>query len=177
MTIWFLGSALWFAPHWLSHFNELVGGPQGGHRALDNSNIDWGQDLLYLRDWLEKHPEAEDMRIAYFGCFDPNVLGIRYELPPPDLRASGNNRLIAESKGLEPGWYAVSVNYVLGSVMNLPNGRGQFVYWGVPAYGYFSEFQPVDRAGFSIWIYHITPDEANRVRLKMGLPTLRVPSA
>ena len=39
-------------------------------------------------------------------------------------------------------------------------------------YGYFQEFSPVARAGYSILIYHISLEEANQVRAKLGLPTL-----
>ena len=37
---------------------------------------------------------------------------------------------------------------------------------------YFLHFQPVAMAGYSIYIYHITLDEANRVRKEFGLPEL-----
>lgn len=37
---------------------------------------------------------------------------------------------------------------------------------------YFQCFQPVAMAGYSIYIYHITIDEANRVRKELGLPEL-----
>ena len=34
---------------------------------------------------------------------------------------------------------------------------------------YFKQFEPVDMIGYSIYIYHITPEEANRARREMGL--------
>ena len=37
---------------------------------------------------------------------------------------------------------------------------------------YFLEFEPVATAAYAIYIYHITPDQANRVRRKLGLPEL-----
>jgi hypothetical protein len=45
--LWSVESSLWYYPHSLSYFNELVGGPKHGHEHLLDSNIDWGQDLLY----------------------------------------------------------------------------------------------------------------------------------
>jgi hypothetical protein len=36
-------------------------------------------------------------------------------------------------------------------------------------YEYFLHFNPVTTAGYSIYIYHITLDEANRVRRELGL--------
>ena len=39
-------------PHQLAYFNEYVGGPANGHCHLLGSNLDWGQDMLFLRDYL-----------------------------------------------------------------------------------------------------------------------------
>ena len=44
--LWSVSSSLWYFPHSLSYFNELVGGPKNGHYYLLDSNIAWGQDLL-----------------------------------------------------------------------------------------------------------------------------------
>ena len=38
---WSVGSSLWYYPHSLSYFNELAGGPTGGHAHLLDSNIAW----------------------------------------------------------------------------------------------------------------------------------------
>ena len=40
--------ALWIAPHHLSYFNVLAGGPRNGHRILLDSNYDWGQNDRFL---------------------------------------------------------------------------------------------------------------------------------
>ncbi len=37
-------------PHELSFFNALAGGPAGGRRFFVDSSLDWGQDLLRLRE-------------------------------------------------------------------------------------------------------------------------------
>jgi hypothetical protein len=52
------------------------------------------------------------------------------------------------------GWYVLSVNYIYGRDRQ---------------YRYFLNFQPVATAGYSIYIYHIKPEEANRVRRELGL--------
>ena len=86
--LWSVGSSLWVYPHSLSYFNELVGGPMGGHEHLLESNIDWGQDLLYLDEWLNEHPEARPLGLAYFGLCDPRVLGLIYAPPPRHVASS-----------------------------------------------------------------------------------------
>ncbi len=81
---WSVVSSLAIYPHSLSYFNELAGGPTGGSAELLHSNIDYGQDLLYLKRWLDEHPEARPLGLAYYGYFDPHVAGIEFTLPPKD---------------------------------------------------------------------------------------------
>ncbi len=144
--LWSVGSSLWVYPHSLSYFNELVGGPKNGHAHLGgvaiDSNIDWGQDLLYLKRWLDKHPEAKPLHLAFNGVYDASIAGIEYTLPPTEP---------------QPGWHALSVNKIRSRTKE---------------YEYFLKFKPVAMAGYSIYIYHITLDEANRVRKELGLPEL-----
>ena len=58
-------------------------GPKRGHRHLLDSGIAWGQDLIFLREWLDEHPKATPFYLAAFGYLNPAQLGIDYELPPP----------------------------------------------------------------------------------------------
>jgi hypothetical protein len=170
---WSVWSSLWVYPHSLSYFNELAGGPERGGEHLMDSNIDWGQDVLYLKEWLDEHPEAKPMEIACWSFFDPRVAGIEYDLPPPWPPVEGVREDIpVERQGPQPGWYAVSVNVLHGHRFSIPNGRGGWTKQRDHSYGYFRHFRPVGRAGYSIYIYHIDRDEANRVRRELGLPEL-----
>jgi hypothetical protein len=58
----------------------------------------------------------------------------------------------------QPGWYALSVNHL---------------YDREKQYRYFLNFEPVATAGYSMYIYHITRKDANRVRREMGLQDLQ----
>ncbi|MFG0334682.1 MAG: hypothetical protein ACF8TS_15100, partial [Maioricimonas sp. JB049] len=49
-------SSLRVYPHQLAYFNELAGGPENGWRHLLGSNLDWGQDFLFLARWLDSIP-------------------------------------------------------------------------------------------------------------------------
>ena len=46
------------------------------------------------------------------------------------------------------------------------------IYSRTREYRYFLHFEPVATAGYSIYVYHITLDGANRVRRRLGLPGL-----
>ncbi|NQT17972.1 MAG: hypothetical protein HQ582_34795 [Planctomycetes bacterium] len=91
---------------------------------------------------------------------DPQIAGIRYSLPPvsPDYdgpRARGT----PEEPGPLPAWYAVSVRRLIERR---------------DPYACFPHFKPVATAGYSIYIYHSTPAEANHVRRQLGLAELSV---
>ena len=170
---WLVASSLSVYPHSLSYFNELVGGPAGGGAHLIDSNVDWGQDLLYLREWLQAHPEAKPLGLAYFGSFDPHIAGIEYtQAPPGPAPVAGNPESEPLSCGPRPGWYAVSVTLVYGHRIRVFDGHGCNKGLEQPDYAYFQRFQPIARAGYSINIYYITHEEANRVRKALSLPLL-----
>ena len=193
MLAWSVASSLAIYPHSLSYFSELAAvlstptdrlypkpprhddfehhgvlaaikgalslGPCNGPRHLQGSNIDWGQDLYYLEDWCKSHPEARPIKIACTGLcgLDRSSPGLTGSLPI--VRKSGQTSGKQESAtvGPLPGWYALSVNEIYS--------RSQ-------QYRYFLNFRPVAMAGYSIYIYHITENDANRVRKQSGLPLL-----
>ena len=75
--------------------------------------------------------------------------------------------------GPHPGYYAVSVNYLRGhTLLGAPDGCGGSTSIATHAYAYFRHFRPVAKAGYTFFIYHVTRDEANRVRAHLGLPLL-----
>lgn len=153
-----VASSLRVYPHSLSYFNELAGGPNYGHKHLVNSNIDWGQDLFFFQRWVDRHPEARQIGLAYFNFIDYRVFGKEYGHVPPDPSGMGLDPMAAAQFGPHPGWFGVDV-------YGLTEGQ----------YKYFERFTPVAKAGYSIFIYHITLEEANRARAEMGLPALPEP--
>jgi hypothetical protein len=56
--------AVW--PQALCYTNAAWGGTQQGYRWLSDSNYDWGQGLLELREWCAAH-DVETMDLWYFG--------------------------------------------------------------------------------------------------------------
>jgi hypothetical protein len=146
------------APHFLSYFNEAAGGPNGGPDHLADSNVDWGQDLLRLKRWLDAHhPPDEPLGLVCHNSLDPAAFGIRYVLPPPDPR---------------PGRYAISAHYVCGGSFLAYDGRGRLVHVPAGRYAYFRYFRPVAKAGYSVFLYELTPEAVDAARSSLGLPPL-----
>ena len=161
-------------PHSASYFNGLVGGPLGGPNHLIDANVGWGQDLLFLKQWYDQHPHARPLGLVYFGNMDPRVTGLEFFLP---ARGSPSANVRCDqpegTQGPVPGWYAVDVSFTRGMNRRVLDGQGKEAKPVTNCdFSYFQHFQPVAMAGYSICIYHITLDEANRVRKRLGIQEL-----
>ncbi len=142
-ALWLVAANALIFPNYLAYFNETVGGPRHGWKVLADSNIDWGQDLLRLREYQRRHPD-ESLKLAYFG----SVLPTRYincEALPSFMDFEPRTSLTA-------GTYVVSVNRLLG--LNDPQLRES--YWtdeirnayqelGVIAASTPQEVEPLDK--------------------------------
>ena len=56
--LYLAASSLSYHPHYLSYFNELVVDRTRAFRILVDSNLEWGQNGLFVRDYLRSHPQA-----------------------------------------------------------------------------------------------------------------------
>jgi 4-amino-4-deoxy-L-arabinose transferase-like glycosyltransferase len=163
---WQAVAVLWFAPHWMSYFNEVAGGPENGHDWLVDSNIDWGQDLQGLKWWQDDHPDIE-LHAALFSGFDPKDIGLKYHLPAPFVAGEPDVVGSSGSRGPQAGWHAVSVNMLKGMHFSIPDGKGGWVFPPEHFTYFFDYFEPVEMIGYSIYIYHITENQAADVREKL----------
>ena len=61
-----------------------IGGSRRGYLYASEANVDVGQDLVQLAEFLEAEG-AESVQLLYFGSVDPALYGIEYEVPkgPP----------------------------------------------------------------------------------------------
>lgn len=86
LLTWHVGSSMRSYPVYMAHSNELFGGPSGTYRYLTDSNVDWGQQLLSVKAYLDKNGIKE----CWFGYFvqplvDYHDYGIPcHELPTMD---------------------------------------------------------------------------------------------
>ena len=139
--------ALRFHPHHLAYFNVLAGGPAHGGWHLVDSNIDWGQDLHALKAFLDER-QLHEIGLAYFGTVVPSRIGV--------------NATPLPSRFPQPGWHAVSVNFVHGRPHAIRDQNGDRTQVGIGEFGYFRFFEPVARIGYSIDVYHLTDRDVAR---------------
>ena len=120
--------ALRVAPDYLTYFNILVK-PANSWRYLTDSNLDWGQGLIALRDYEWKHPQ-EQLHLAYFGSINPALYGVRATPLAPQERATGK--------------VVVGASYLSGQVLPDPN-----------SYRWLLSYPPTQMMGRSMFVYEL----------------------
>jgi hypothetical protein len=107
LMAWYLFSSAKTYPDYLTYFNEIIGGPEQGIFYLDDSNIDFGQDLKRLKGVMDNRG-IEKVTLFYKGQADPNYYGINFSnLTDKDIKS-----------GPKPGYYAISAHYLIRLVQN-----------------------------------------------------------
>ncbi len=156
-------------PYYMSYFNPVAGGSMNGYHYVTDSNADWGQDLKRLNTWINDYNAC-----AHIKC-DPNMgvgcpskcYSIEKSFPTPlqpidkihvDYFGGGNIlKIIGEDRAIlwwdsrrpiEPGWYAISVNFLQGSIYDTTKKDEESYRW-------LRDQTPVAQVGTSILIYHI----------------------
>jgi hypothetical protein len=140
LALWYVGGTLVQHPHHLAYFNEIAGGSRNGWRLLVDSNLDWGQDLKRLAQWLRAHPEPR-LKLSYFGSADPSYYGIESEALP-GYTAPHAARITRE---IQPGdVLAVSATNLQGVYLE-PEDRALMAR--------LRGLEPIARIGFSIFVF------------------------
>jgi len=142
LLLWYGFGAINAFPNFLSYFNELIGGSSQGYKYVTDSNLDWGQDLKQLAQYVKEN-NIEMIYIDYFGGDDLDYrFGEKYQpwwgdRNPDDLPSNG--------------WLAVSATLAQG-------GRGKAVHGYNKKTGYYNwlnQYEPVKIINNSIFIYQI----------------------
>jgi hypothetical protein len=125
-------------PHFLPYYNALAGGTENGWKVAIDSNYDWGQDLRRLRDYVAEN-HIREISVDYFGRADP-----KYYL---------GAALVEEKQiGGPHGWFAISAS-IRQMAFAQPEPGFATPWTGV--YDTLRKYQPVARAGYSIFIYRL----------------------
>jgi hypothetical protein len=187
------GEALYFYPHYLCYFNQIVGGPSEGYQYLVDSSYDWGQELKGLKRWLDENPTPEPKYHFYFGPSGHDY----YRLPTReiDLLTYDHSQLLTEQ--LKPGLYCVGATF-LQNVYSFRMGHWNPQYeeeyhiclryfaekahadpknhrtvvatMNYLAFGRLTSYlrcrkQPIAQVGYSVLVYRLTADDLQRALL------------
>lgn len=127
---WHIISSLASFPYSLSYFNEFVGGPSNGISWLDDSNIDWGQELKGVKRYMDEQRISSVTLFSFTPYDNPDYYGIKQIRP-----ASFN------PNSPPPGIYVVSAH-----VLNRLKIQG--AYW-------LSRYPVMGHLGYSMYIFKI----------------------
>nr|HID14238.1 hypothetical protein [Anaerolineae bacterium] len=166
---WLVFGTLRIYPHFLAYFNELVG-PRNGYRVLVDSNLDWGQDLPALEQYLAEH-HVSSLYLSWFGESRPWQYDISYRFIPskPDELTDLYARVYHPDYP-PPGIYAISATNLQALLFDDKD-----------LFAWFLQREPVAQPGYSILIYEVPrlldPD-APPVTVALGSTQIdRVPPA
>ncbi|MFC1480183.1 ArnT family glycosyltransferase [Candidatus Omnitrophota bacterium] len=122
LMVWYLVGSILVWPHYLSYFNEIIGGPDKGYKYLRDSNIDWGQDLPALKRYMDDN-NIESISMSYFGSASPAYYGIKYDDITSEERISPGNKVYAVS-----AQYLEGVEWAGGIAPSAKAGYSIFIY-------------------------------------------------
>ncbi|MBN1889216.1 MAG: glycosyltransferase family 39 protein [Thermoflexales bacterium] len=146
LLLWYVIGTIRIFPHYLAYFNELAGGPDGGYRYLVDSNLDWGQTLIGLKSYMDRH-NIDRVNISQFTYTDPAWYGIDYQALAP---MRGAPPVMPSRFNPPPGWYAIGATTLQGVAVA---DSEQF--------DWFRQHAPEARLGHALFVYHV-PDPAVR---------------
>ena len=125
---WQMWAAVSSFPNYIPYFNELAGGPSAGPNLLDDSNVDWGQNLKQAGAYVQQRGIDHPIYSPISSFDNPRHYGVNSELHPPGEFVS---------KMPPPGTYIIS---------------GHNLAWMKTVDPAWKRYTPVDRIG-GLWIY------------------------
>jgi hypothetical protein len=143
LLIWYVAESLLTYPHYLSYFNEFAGGYQNGYKYLTDSNLDWGQDVKRLSNWVKDDQVSKDHNCQYQIYVDvfPGSMPAKYYL---------GNRMIEwhVQNGRPTGCFAVSATFYQNSKIKKGVNGGMDYSW-------LDSLKPIANINGSILIYDL----------------------
>lgn len=135
-------------PNYTGYFNQVSGGSKNGWKRLGFSNVDSGQDLLEVNDWIKSHPECRPLvfELDYFGA-NGDFFRLPNARPPRHQKDITPDQLKID----KPQWWIVSVKTL-------------YDLHGYGGLEYLQQFQPVDQIACSFLVYKFEPNLTNAAR-------------
>lgn len=165
LIVFLVSNTLAAYPAYMSYFNETAGGPKNGYKYVTDSNADWGQDLKRLKVWINdynQHKSENSCKLANYNytgdCNSIDKIRLNY-FGGSDIKYYFGDFAIDwwdSRRPLEPGWYAISTNYLMGSLYDKEKKDNESYRW-------IRNIKPVAQVGTSIFVYHITSEDLARI--------------
>lgn len=155
-VVWAALSTMRNDPHPIAYFNEIAGGPRGGVRFVADSNVDWGQGLPLLKQYLDANG-IEAVYLSYFGTDRPEAHGIRFQPLPTYGRVGDPGGEVIPANAARQV-LVVSANNLLGIYLNDPD-----------TFAWLRSREPTAVLGGCLYVFDLTGD-ADAIRRVRSLP-------
>jgi hypothetical protein len=139
---WYVIGTVRMHPFYLAYFNELAGGPDQGYQYLVDSNLDWGQNWVALKEYLDSQGVGR-FYMSQFTMNEPAAYGLNYDRLPPFSRVPP---IMPARFNPAPGTYVFSTTTLQGVGITDPE-----------QFDYFRKLEPDARIGHAMFVYHIKP--------------------
>ena len=140
LVVYMIASTLINYPNFISYFNEATPKDQRFERLIDSS-LDWGQDLLRLKKYVDDN-NIKDIKVDYFGGGVPSY----YMSEAKEWHSA---------YGPTFGWIAVSATFYQSSKL-VGREEGQW------SYDWLDNYKPVTIIGGSILVFNIDQAELQK---------------
>ncbi len=149
---WMIMAAHRASPYPLTYFNEVSS--HDAHTLLGDSNLDWGQGLPALKEWIDRE-QPGPIYLSYCGTVPPEAFGIRYE-PLPGYGRVGppNGERVPENAARVI--LAIGVGNLQGTYLNPPT-----------MYHWLNSRTPIARLAGCIWVYDLTGDAEALAKIRI----------
>ena len=147
LLIWGLGTNLSAFPHYLTYLNEYAGDRKLGVLWVADSNLDWGQDLIGLKRYMDR-AKIPSVKFSYFGNVNPEYYGVNYEyLYSPSFVRKREADLFPRCLPVD-GYVAISATNLAGEFID-PHD----------CYAWVRKYEPIEVVGNTIFVYYIPPQK------------------
>lgn len=153
LVVFMIAHTLSYFPNYIAYFNNFVPKDKR-YTYLIDSSLDWGQDLLRLKKYVDDN-HIEKIKIDYFGGSVPS-----YYMP-------NQYEEWHSAYGPTTGWLAVSATYLQSSKLYGPK-EGKW------SYDWLSEQTPKAIIGGSILVYNISEQDIVNHPPKSPYPISRI---
>ncbi len=127
ILVWYVLEAILIIPHNISYFNQLVGS-QNGWLYLSDTDVDWGQEVKGLANYMKE----KNITSIYFAPYLPEIYTRNYI-----------KNYTLPSCTQKNGLYAVGASHLK-------------FFESRECYKWLLEHKPVDRIGYSMFVWNIT---------------------
>ena len=140
---WYVLESILIFPNYTAYFNQLIGGSPNGYKYLQGADLDSGQDLPLLKEYVNKNG-ISNLKLAYYGTPDPyyylNFTCLACPVCPISIEAECPLRC-------EPNYGLIAVSASL--LQNTPHLKN------INCFDWIKAYKPLKQIGYTLFIYNI----------------------